>query len=192
MADAGDDVAGLIEALGFERAHVCGLSLGGVVAQEFAARHPDKVDRLILADTFTGHGHLPPEERERRLQFRLEAAKDLAAFTETRAAALLSPGAPPELVEEIKAIQRELRPEGYRLAARALTDADTRPLLAKIKAPTLVLWGEADTVCSLDEARAIRAGIPGARLEIIPGAGHASNQEQPDAFNELVRRFLTA
>jgi pimeloyl-ACP methyl ester carboxylesterase len=85
-----------------------------------------------------------------------------------------------------------IHPEGYRLAARALAASDTRAVLSAIDVPTLIVWGEHDTVCPRRESERLAAAIPGAGFVVIPRAGHVSNQENPIEFNRVLREFLTS
>jgi pimeloyl-ACP methyl ester carboxylesterase len=192
MSYFADQLAGLLAALGLEKAVIVGLSMGGVVAQEFYRRHASKVSALVLADTNTGGGARPEQERNARLEARLKAIETLtpAEMARQRAPNLLSPSASPELVREVEAMISEIHPLGFRYAAIALDGADTREVLPNITVPALVLWGDQDTVTPLAEAQTLHAAIPGAQLEIIPGAGHLSNLEQPATFNRLVTAFF--
>jgi 3-oxoadipate enol-lactonase len=190
MADLAGDLAGLLDHLGFDKAHVCGLSMGGVVAQEFYRHHRGRVRSLILADTNAGQAALDDEERQRRLEQRLAGAAEPAGLARQRTPMLLSPEAPPEVVSEAESIMAEIHPEGYRQAAQAFSESDERDLLSRIELPVLVLWGECDTVVSREEVGYLVENIPGAKFEVIPKAGHLSNQENPEAFNDAVRRFL--
>jgi pimeloyl-ACP methyl ester carboxylesterase len=115
---------------------------------------------------------------------------DPVEMARERAPALLSPHASPELLADVASISAERHSEGYRLAALASSNVDTRDVHPQIRVPTLVLWGEYDGVTSRQEAEQLRDAIPGAKLVVIPGAGHVSNQEQPALFNAAVRQFL--
>lgn len=192
MSYFADRLAGLLEALGLEKAVIVGLSMGGVVAQEFYRRHASKVSTLVLADTNTGGGARPAQERQTQLDARLKAIENMtpAEMGRQRAPNLLSPGASPELIREVEAMISEIHPLGFRYAAIALDSADTREVLPNITVPTLVLWGDQDTVTPLTEAQALHAAIPGAQFEVIPGAGHLSNLEQPAIFNQNLSAFL--
>lgn len=197
MADYADHLAGLLDHLGSPRAHVAGLSWGGVLALEFYRRHADRVLTLILADTFLGGASRSEETRQENLRMRLRmrlrfADMDPAAAARERAPALLSPHASPELVAEVESIMAEFHPAGYRAAAVASSEADVRDILAQISVPTLVLCGEHDRVTRPTEVEKIHKGIPGSRFVLVASAGHVSNQEQPEAFNEAVRQFLRA
>jgi 3-oxoadipate enol-lactonase len=190
MAEVADDLAGLLDHLGFSKAHVCGLSMGGVIAQEFYGRHPDRVRSLILADTNAGQGRLSEEERQARLAQRMAGAAEPSGLARQRTPMLLSPAASPEVVAEAESIMAEIHPEGYRLAATAFAETDETEVLPRISVPTLVVWGEFDSVVSREEVDYLAQNIRGAQFEIIPKAGHLSNLENPEAFNAAVRRFL--
>lgn len=193
MGDYASCLAGLLEALGIERTHLLGLSWGGVLAQEFYRGHAEQVPSLILADTFAGGGARPEAVRQQNLAMRMRlASMDPVEMARERAPALLSPQASSELLAEVASISAELHPDGYRLAAIASSNADERDVHPHIQVPTLVLWGEFDRVTSRQEAEQLRDGIPGAKLIVIPGAGHVSNQEQPALFNAAVRQFIAA
>ncbi len=185
-------LAGLLDILKLSKAVIVGLSMGGVLAQEFYRCYPDRFLALILADTNTGGGARPPAERQARLEGRLKALAELSLpeMARQRAPALLSPDPAPGLVAEVETMIRELHPVGYRHMILALAAADTREVLPTVAVPTLVMGGEHDRITPRPEAEVLRTGIPGAAFEIIPGAGHLSNLEQPAAFNRAVTAFL--
>ena len=85
----------------------------------------------------------------------------------------------------------DFHPAGFRLMARSSAETDTRDLLPNITAPTLLIWGSADQRSPLGIGQQLRDGIPGAQMGVLPGAGHASNLEAPDAFNAAVRAFCS-
>jgi pimeloyl-ACP methyl ester carboxylesterase len=192
LADLADQVVSLLDELDVERAHVLGVSMGGVIAQLVFHRHPSRVRSLILADTNPGGGGLPEPERSARVQARLDALERLGprGMAEARAPVLLRPDAPTDLLAEVTEIMAEVRAAGYRAAAVALGETDLTPLLGKIAVPTLVIHGELDTVVSPETGRLLAEKIPDARFVLIASAGHVSNQEQPHAFNAAVRQFL--
>ena len=101
---------------------------------------------------------------------------------------LFSDAAQEELRGEMAAIMSDFHPVGYRLMIQT-ANSDTRALLPTIRVPTLLVWGEEDRRAPLTVAHQLRDAIPGARLAIIPGAGHVSNMEQPARFNAEVRGF---
>jgi pimeloyl-ACP methyl ester carboxylesterase len=190
MADFADYLAAFLNELGLEKAHILGLSMGGVIAQEFYRRYPSRVQSLILADSTRGGGTKPEAERLAQLQNRLKATENPAELAKRRAPALLSPNATPEQIAEVESIMSEIHPAGYRMASYAMSYADHTDLLPQIAVPTLVICGEQDTVTSPAESELMARSIPEARLVLIPNAGHVSNQEQPELFNLTVKEFL--
>jgi len=192
IEDLCSDLAGMLDHVGFEKAHLGGISMGGLLALDFYRRHPQRVHSLILADTNAGQATVEESERQRRQEQRLAVASEPGGFARQRTPSMLSPEPSEEVLAEAEAIMAEIHPDGYRLAAKALADADERDVLPSVSVPTLVVWGEFDAVISREEVDELAASIPGAQLEIIPGAGHLSNLENPEAFNAALRRFLSA
>jgi pimeloyl-ACP methyl ester carboxylesterase len=192
MAGYAAALAGFLEALGIARAHLLGQSWGGVLAQEFARDHADRIRSLILSDTTIGGDAARPDSRE-RLATRLRAAETMTAadFARARTPQLLAPDPPPAVAREVEAtLAAMLRPAGFRNAAVALAHADTRAVLPHLAAPTLVLCGEHDGVTPPAVGTRLIAAIPDARLVTIPGAGHLAAVEQPERYNAAVREFL--
>ncbi len=191
MGDYADCLDTLLNTVGAVPAHIVGLSWGGVLAQEFYRSHPTSVISLVLADTYAGwRGSLPEDVVEERLASSLrESEMPPEEFVPGWIPGLLTDGARAEVRTEVASIMSEFHPAGYRVMARVLATADTRDLLPQIRVPTLLLWGEADRRSPLSTAKQFLAEIPGARLAVIPGAGHVSNVEQADRFNAEVRDF---
>jgi 3-oxoadipate enol-lactonase len=184
-----DDYAAAIfaamDVLGIELAHVCGLSLGGVVAIAMHALAPQRCASLILADTFAVH----PDGRgiyERSVA----ASADLRALAEARVDFLLAPGALDDVRSEVVETMASIDPAAYRIGAEAVWLADQRDSAAAIDVPTLVLVGEADRVTPPELSRELAAIVPGAKLETIPGAGHIANLERPAEFDARLEEFL--
>lgn len=173
------------------RADVVGFSWGGVIATRLAATRPDRVGRLVLADTSRGSG--VDSERAAAMRARPEALRSdgAQAFSRARSPRLLSPDAPAELVDAVASdMTGAIRLPGYGQAAAAMADTDNTPLLGTIAAPTLVIVGEADVVCPPAEAEILTDHILDASLVIIREAGHLTNRERPAAFNRAVEEFL--
>ena len=190
LAEYADSLAAFLSALGLGPAHVAGLSWGGVLAQELYDRHPASVTSLILADTYAGwKGSLSKAECARRLVAVLEQT----SVPEEKFAATLPGlfGDQPSAgtVAELHSIMADARAGGVRSTSLALAGNDRRELLPQIEVPTLLIWGESDVRSPLHVADQLRENIPGARLVVIPGAGHVSNMEQPAAFNRAIRDF---
>jgi 3-oxoadipate enol-lactonase len=185
-ADRAD--AALVEA-GIDRVIVCGLSMGGYVALAYLRRHGEKMGGLILANTRADADDAAAQERRQGLAARLRSEGNFLADSPPP---LLSDAAPAEVRERVAAIIRAQTPEAIAQAALAMAQrADSQGDLTGISVPTLVITSSADALISPDFSKAMADAIPGARLETIPGAGHLSNLEAPEAFNRLVADFVT-
>ena len=192
--DMADDAARVLDAAGQTSAHVLGISLGGMVAQELVLRHPTRVRRLVLGCTRGGGRLSGPLEwgAIRNLVGPMRYAPE-RAIRET-ARVILSPDflrEHPEVVEEWVQIARELPPSRrgvlFQLIAASRHDASDR--LASVRHDTLVITGDADRLIDAESSRRIAATIPGARLELLPGAGHDFPTERPRETAELVGAF---
>jgi pimeloyl-ACP methyl ester carboxylesterase len=191
LSDFADCLAAFIEALGFERAHVLGVSFGGGLALELYNWHPELTETLVLASAYAGWaGSLPSEVVEERLTQALRLA-DMAPdqLVAELIPTMLTDSAPAELVEEFAASMREFHPVGLRANARAFAAADLRDVLPRVAVPTL-LYGDRDVRAPMNVAHDIHAGIAGSKLVVIPGAGHACNIDAPERFNPEVLAFL--
>ena len=192
MAEYAEALAGFLDALGIARAHFLGQSWGGMLVQEFYRRHADRIRSLILSDTTLG-GDAARTDAMDRLAVRLRAAETMTAaeFARVRTPQLLTPNPSPDVAREVEeGMARMVHPAGFRNAAIALAHTDTRDVLPQIAVPTLVLCGEHDPVTPPAVGTRLIGEIPGARLVIIPGAGHLGCIEQPERYNAAVREFL--
>jgi 3-oxoadipate enol-lactonase len=171
--------------LGIDRAHVCGLSLGGVVA--IAMHHADakRCASLILADTFAVH----PEGRN-IYERSVSGSTNLPAMAEARVDVLLAQPADPAVRREVVETMSRIDPAAYRIGAEAVWLADQRARAEEIAVPALVLVGEEDLVTPPELSSELVDLIPEARMHVIEGAGHLSNLEQPAKFNRLVEEFI--
>jgi pimeloyl-ACP methyl ester carboxylesterase len=191
IGDWAEFLAGFLDAVGVQRAHVLGLSWGGLLAQEFYRRYAARVLSLVLADTYAGwKGSLPEPIPEERLAVCLrDACLPPAEFVPRYLPGMFSESPRPEVRDDLGRIMSEFHPLGFRLMAMALAQADTRDLLPTIRVPTLLIWGDADARSPMTVAHQLHDAIPGARLAVIPGAGHVSNLEDPVRFDAQVRDF---
>jgi pimeloyl-ACP methyl ester carboxylesterase len=192
LPEYADVLAGLIAALGLERAHVMGHSFGGALALELVRRHPAAVETLLLVGGYAGWaGSLPAAEVERRLAFAVAVADRLpGGFEPTSMPGLFSPRMSPEVVAALTTIMSEIRPVATRAMAHALAEADLREALPSISVPTLLLYGDADERSRLTVAEDLHRRIPTSTLVVLAGLGHECYLEDPDRFNAEVRRFL--
>lgn len=184
----------LLDALGIGQAHVCGLSLGGVVAIAMHHLAPGRCASLILADSFAVHpdGHAIHDR-----SVAASRAMTMAELAAARAPSLLASDASEAVKSEIVATMAGIDPAAYRQGAEAVWLADQRARVAEIAVPTLVVVGEEDAVTppSLSDelariAGAARAQRPIVERRTITGAGHLANLEQPTAFNQVLDEFL--
>jgi pimeloyl-ACP methyl ester carboxylesterase len=191
IGDWADCLAGLLDAAGVQRAHILGLSWGGLLAQEFYRCHPTRVRSLVLADTYAGwKGSLPEPIPEERLAACLrDSLLPPSEFVPRYLPGMFSESPTQEVRDELAGIMADFHPIGFRLMATALAHADTRDLLPNIKAPTLLVWGDSDARSPMTVAHQLLAAVPAARLTAIAGAGHISNLEAPAQFDAAVRDF---
>jgi 3-oxoadipate enol-lactonase len=184
-------LAAVMRREGVARAHIIGISLGGLVAQCFAATEPAMTEKLVLCDTTPRY---TDEARDMWVVRAAAARKDGAAsLLPTIEKIWFTPefvAAEPPAVKLVRDTFRACSGEGYALACEALGAADLHDLAPRIKAPTLVLYGSEEGQAFQDAGAWLRDHIAGARLEIIPSAGHASVLEQPVYVERLVRTFL--
>ena len=171
--------------LRIDQAHVCGLSLGGVVAIAMHHAWPKRIKSLILADTFADH----PDgqiiyERSRT------GSRDMRAFAEARADILLAQPADPLVRREVIDTMARIDPSAYAIGAEAVWLAQQRDRAHEIRVPTLVLCGTEDRPTPPALSTALAKLIPGAQYETIERAGHLTNLERPAEFNTLVNAFI--
>jgi 3-oxoadipate enol-lactonase len=176
-----------MDTLGIHRAHVCGLSLGGIIAMAMHARSAERCASLILADTFASHPDGPGI-----YQRSIEASTTIGmrALAEQRLDILLGSSASRQLRGEVVETMAAIDPAAYRIGAEAVWLADQRDAAALIDVPTLILCGDEDRITPPALSHELADLIRGAQLEIIAKAGHLANAEQPSAFNGAVDRFL--
>lgn len=196
-AQMADDAAKLLRALDIGQAHVLGVSLGGMIAQEVALRHPDLVEGLVLACTGPGGELSVHPSPEAMAAFALAKGEDPEAELRRMLPFLYTDACIRERPGEIEGFLRRrldhpTAPEGYlaQLAAAVIHDASSR--LGEIRARTLVITGDADRLVHWENSLRIAGRIPQAKLVVLPGAPHRLFAENADAFNREVLSFLQA
>jgi pimeloyl-ACP methyl ester carboxylesterase len=189
-----DDIAGLMDAVGIDRAHAFGISLGGMIAQNFALLHPDRIVSLMLGCTFCGGKH--SVSNEGKGPGVLDPSLIETMLPEERAVEMLPALYSREFIEnnqDFVDIQIEYAknnppdPVGYRRQLGAAGTHDTYDRLPEIKLPTLVIAGSADVLIPVENSRIIASRIPDSELVILEGMGHGFYTEA----NEETARILT-
>ncbi|MDT5293743.1 MAG: hypothetical protein QOJ76_623 [Acidobacteriota bacterium] len=189
------DVAALLDELSVERAHILGASFGGFVAQEFALAYPERTRGLILCCTsYGGPRHCPPAPETLQA---LASTKGLNTEERVRENLLLafSPdfaASHPAEIERVIALRAENHvPEhAYLRQLQAAMAFDAEGRVAEIKAPTLVITGDADVIVPRENSANLAAAIPGARFQVIEGGSHTFFIERPAEFNRAVVEFI--
>ncbi len=193
FSDFADDLLRLLDHCKAERAHLVGLSMGGMIIQDFYGRHPERVATLALVDTSSGFGGVPEAARRDFLARRLDPLEkgltpvDIAPGV---VEVLVAKSASAAIREQLRGSLSALRVEPYKQALHAIVTTDFRPVLPKITVPTLVIVGDEDIVTPPSASEFLVKNIPGASLVKILGAGHLTNIEKPEAFNVALGPFL--
>jgi len=191
---AAADVAGLLDHLKLtETVVVGGLSMGGYIALAFARQFPQRLRGLVLADTRAEPDNDEGKSnRDKLIAFtRNHSAADVIDQTMAKMVSAETRMKRPDVVAEVRRIAAAQSVDGVIAALQMLRDRpDARPGLTSIAVPTLVMVGSDDAITPRAAAEVLVAGIAGARLVEVPGAGHLANLEQPQAFNAALRSFL--
>ncbi len=191
IGDLGDELVGLMDMRGIDRASLVGVSIGGLIAQDAAARYPDRVDALVLVDTVATY------------------PADFAANLESRAATVLTEGLQPiidptlamwfsagvaagdsPMVELVRSMVGSTDPQGYAHACHALVAADLRSQAGRIRAATTVICGSDDVPAFTDGAAWLHEHIAGSSLYWLDGGRHGAALECSDAFVTLLEEVL--
>ena len=188
------DLAALLDVLGIDEVVLCGLSMGGYVALEFLRQRRSRVRGLILMDT-RAEADTPEIRRTRDAAAATAKERGAAAIADAMLPKVLAAatlGRRPEMAESLRTLMARIPVPGIVGALAAMRDREgSEALLETLAAiPTLVVVGEADSLTTPAQARVMAAAIPGAHLEIIPGAGHLPPIEQPEATTKRLREFL--
>lgn len=185
----GQDAIDVLDARDIDRADVCGLSLGGLVALWLTAHHPDRCRRAVLADTAPRVG-TADAWRQRIDAVRAGGMSAIADQVLERFFTARFRAEHPEIVGRIRRTLLAVPTDGYIGSCEALATADLRAQLPGISVPCLVVVGSADAATPPSAAQQLHARLPTSRLAELPGAGHLSNLESPVAFERLVAGFL--
>jgi 3-oxoadipate enol-lactonase len=184
-----DDAAALIDATGVGAVHFVGLSMGGMIGQQLAVRHPAKVRSLSLCDTAS---EMPPRPmwEERIATARDKGIEGLVDGTIKRWFVSAFVERDPQAIARVREMILQTRPEGYIACASAVRDMSQTHILSRIASPTQVIVGREDPACTLAASEVLHREIAGSTLHVIDDAAHLSNIEKPKQFNELLLAFL--
>lgn len=187
------DLHALLRGLGIEKTHFVGLSMGGMIGQTFALKHPEMLHSLALCDTTSRY----PAEAAKAWDERIALARrdSMSALVESTLQRWFTPAFRARAAQSVAAIARQIEAtpvEGYAGCAAAIVGINTTARLSAIKCPVLVLVGEDDPGTPVAMSREIHAAIPASKLVVLPQAAHLSNIEQAESFNQALLEFLAA
>ena len=187
MEQLTQDVATVVGALGIDKVHYMGLSIGGMIGQMLALRQTGKFEKMVLADT----GHMQPPEAIKQWEERIKIATSQgmkALVPSTMERWFTAPFRESAPAKKIAGIIAATPVNGYVGCGQAIMKLNTTARLKEIKVPVLAITGESDP--SAGATKYIGENVPGAKLVIIPQAAHIANVEQPAKFNQALREFL--
>lgn len=187
-----DDLSGLLDHLGHDKVHVVGISLGGMVAQNFVLRHPDKVDKLVLADT-------TPKVTEDLIdvvyswrEAQVEGGDEAYFWTSLRSGfsdEWIEDN--PDMVQHLKEKSKSTNAEGVLAAGLGFSTMDFTEDLSTIKSKTLIIHGDDDRIVDLEMGKLLHKGIHGSKIKIFEGCGHSPTLEMAEEFNKVLIDFLS-
>ena len=194
--DICSDLARVLDHFEAPAAHVVGLSMGGMVAQEFYRRHPQRTTTLVLCNTNAGvASDFTEEQRSEFVRLRRQPlldGKEPRDLLPAMRATLFGSTPPPGAVAAIEQSISSLHKDSYIKAVESIVSWDCSDMLHSIRVPTLLIGSREDRVTPLEPMQAMHERIPGSEFHIIEGSGHLSNLERPQAFNDLLLKFLRA
>ncbi len=193
MEQFADVVAQLMDTLGMRQTILCGLSMGGYAAFAFLRKYPQRLAGLILADTRPG-ADTPEGRANRENVAQVAMTEGTEAIANMQLPKLISDYTrqhEPQVETQVWQMMNDAMPQGIAAASRGMAQRlDSTGLLASIQVPTLVMVGEQDALTPPGVAQAYAQQIPNSQFVVIPHAGHVSNMEQPEVFQQAVRGFL--
>ncbi|MDQ2856986.1 MAG: alpha/beta hydrolase [Acidobacteriota bacterium] len=193
MEEMARDVAGLMEELNISRAAVCGLSMGGYVALALYRMFPLRARALVLADTRPGTD-TEEAQANREVQAQKALEEGMAGIADAMLPKLLSPktvARNPSVVAQVREMILKTSPQGAAAALRGMAQRRNQTsFLSRVVTPALILVGREDMITPLPDAELMHKEIGGSRLAVIEDAGHVSNLEQPERFNQALTKFL--
>ncbi len=188
------DVAVLLDHLGIPRVTIGSLSMGGYVTFAFYKQFASRVRALILADT-RAQADTEEAKQTRAQQAEKALTEGMAGIADAMLPKLLTPetvSKRPEIVKRVRDMMLKTKPEGAAAALRGMAERDDQTsLLSKITVPTLIIVGAEDAITPVADSEKMNAGVAGSRLVVLENAGHVSNLERTEKFNEALLDFLS-
>lgn len=181
------DLHDVLQAAGADRVVLVGVSLGGIQALTYAAAHPETVVGIVVADSFAA---LPPDIADAKIANLVDQARQqpMALVADQYVADTFEEPYPPG-AEQVRRALAAIDSDSYAAAVEACFGARIEDRLAHVTSPALVLWGDRDAKTPRPLSERIVAGLPDARLAVVPDAGHLSNVDNPEGFVALVAAF---
>ena len=194
MARMAEDLAALMDALAIEQAVIGGLSMGGYVALAFARMFPARVKALVLADT-RAQADSEEGKQTRHQQAEKALSEGMAGIADAMLPKLLTPDTVskrPELVKRVRDMMLKTKPDGAAAALLGMAERDDQTeFISSIRVPALILVGREDAITPVADSEKMQSRIEGSRLVVIENAGHVSNLEQTEQFNDALLGFLS-
>ena len=194
FGDFARDLEALLDHFGVERAHLCGLSMGGRIAQDFYLQFPERVKTLTLVATFAGFRNFSSDERQRFINLRkkplVEEGKEPKDIAPVVAKTLIGPAASEDKFQRLVESMEKLHKDSYVKTIEASTMYDRALELETVTVPTCLVFGEHDSLTTPDTGKAMAERIKGSEFHVVPRSGHLINIEEPEIFNRIVLDFL--
>lgn len=186
------DAVAVLDAAGVERAHVFGISMGGMIAQELALQYPRRVRSLVLGCTAAGGPHAVRADADATAMLMARGSMTREQAAEAAVPFIYHPSTPRHLIDEDIATRRPwlAHPEAYKAQLQGVLAWEAYSRLSQITAPTLVIHGESDRLVPAGNGKLIAEKIPGAKLIMLAGASHIFPTDQPEAAHRAIRSFL--
>ncbi len=192
--DFSSDLKRLLDHLGIDKAHLIGLSMGGRILMDFAARYPDKIGSLVLAGSFPSFGKaLTPAQQDEYMRLRrqpLESGRSFRELAPELVQALLGPAASDGDRRALTRSIEQLRAGSYLKTLQATLGFDKSEEIKQITAPVLLIYGEHDRLVTPALGLQVHAAIRNSTYVVVPGVGHLINIEASRAFNDVVLKFI--
>jgi non-heme chloroperoxidase len=192
IADFAADLANFMDVLDLERAVLVGHSMGSLIAEQFAINHPKRVISLVLIGAFAALARNPACIDFGRTEIASLTDPISPAFVREFQASTLAQPVPGPMMEEVVAESLKVPARVWQAGWSTLLETDITADLTRIRAPTLIVWGDKDSLALPAEQQILLGSIANARFEIFAGAGHAPHWEEPERFAALAADFATA